>query len=259
VTATIIVKFIAAIVIGYLIGSIPWGVIIGRRFAKVDVRSFGSGKMGTTNVLRVAGKKAAAVVFILDMSKGALAVVAAWLLLRGSYKADIGTLVWYMLRSATALAALAAIAGHIWPVFLKFKGGRGVATFYGGMFVLCPPVAFLSGQVFLLGASATRFVSLASIVGAAATYIILVPLTIFSGFPWEALLYAFVGSVAVIVMHRDNISRLINGKERKLGEPAETSTASVTAGTSNSGLRAAVSPVRIGLTQLRLSRQNLHR
>ena len=92
-TTEIILKFVAAIVIGYLIGSIPWGVLVGRRFAKVDVRNFGSGKMGTTNVMRVAGKKAAALVFILDMSKGALAVVAAWLLLRGSYKAEIGTLV----------------------------------------------------------------------------------------------------------------------------------------------------------------------
>ncbi len=254
---TIVVKFVAAIVIGYLIGSIPWGVLVGRRFAKVDVRKFGSGKMGTTNVLRVAGKKAAALVFILDMLKGAVAVVVAWLLLRGSYRADIGTLTWYMLRSATALAALAAIAGHIWPVFLKFKGGRGVATFYGGMFALCPPVAFFSGQVFLLGASATRFVSLASIAGAVATYVILVPLTIFSGFPWEALFYAFVGSLAVIIMHRDNIARLINGKERRLGEPSETGLSSAEP-VSNTAI-AAVAPVRIGLTQLRLSRQNLHR
>ena len=252
-TTEIILKFVAAIVIGYLIGSIPWGVLVGRRFAKVDVRNFGSGKMGTTNVMRVAGKKAAALVFILDMSKGALAVVAAWLLLRGSYKAEIGTLVWYMLRSATALAALAAIAGHIWPVFLKFKGGRGVATFYGGMFLLCPPVAFFSGQIFILGASATRFVSLASILGATTTFLILIPLTILSGFPWEALLYAFVGSLAVIVMHRDNIHRLINGKERRLGEPSETP---VLAAAPVGGLNTA--PVRIGLYQLKLSRQNLH-
>ena len=254
---TIVLKFVAAIVIGYLIGSIPWGVLVGRRFAKVDVRKYGSGKMGTTNVLRVAGKKAAALVFILDMSKGAVAVVAAWLLLRGSYRAEIGTLTWYMLRSATALAALAAIAGHIWPVFLKFKGGRGVATFYGGMFALCPPVAFFSGQVFLLGASATRFVSLASISGAVATYVILVPLTIFSGFPWEALFYAFVGSLAVIIMHRDNIGRLINGKERRLGEPAEASASSSQPAVTHTA-SVVVNPVRVGLYELKLSRQNLH-
>lgn len=256
-TTAIIVKFIAAIVLGYIIGSIPFGVLIGRRFARVDVRQHGSGKMGTTNVLRVAGKKAAALVFIMDLSKGALAVFGAWLLLRGSYQAEAGTLIWFMLKSATALAALAAIAGHIWPIFLKFKGGRGVATFYGGMFALCPPVAFLSGQVFILGASATRLVSLASIAGAVATYVILVALTIFSGFPWENLLYGLVGSIAIIVMHRDNIVRLMNGKERRLGEPAEAP-GSTEPATASLQSRAVGAPVRIGLTQLRLSRQNLH-
>jgi acyl phosphate:glycerol-3-phosphate acyltransferase len=257
-TIAILIKFLAAIVAGYLIGSIPFGVLVGKRLAKVDPRSFGSGKMGTTNVLRVAGKKVAALVLILDMFKGAGAVVLAWLLLRGDYHAEIGTLTWYMLRSASALAALAAIAGHIWPVFLKFKGGRGVATFYGGMFALCPPVAFLSGQVFLLGASATRLVSLASIAGAIATYLILIPLTIFSGFPWENLLYGLVGSLALIMTHRDNIVRLMNGKERKLGDQAETA-APVPALPSSPELRHSRTPVRVGLIQLKLSRQNLHR
>jgi acyl phosphate:glycerol-3-phosphate acyltransferase len=256
-TTVILIKFLAAIVAGYLIGSIPFGVLIGRRFARVDPRDYGSGKMGTTNVLRVAGKKAAALVFILDLSKGVFAVVTAWLILRGSYHADVGTLVWYLLRSASALAALAAIAGHVWPVFLKFKGGRGVATFYGGLFALCPPVAFLSGQVFLLSASSTRFVSLASIAGAVVTYLVLIPLTIFSGFPWENLLYGFVGSVAIILTHRDNISRLLNGKERKLGESSgsENSTNS----TNMPQAAYAASPVRIGITQFKWSRQNLHR
>ncbi len=256
-TNTIIFEFLAIIIVGYLIGSIPFGVIIGKRFAKVDPRTLGSGKMGTTNVLRVAGKKAAALVLVLDMFKGAAAVVFAWLLLRGEHHAPIGTASWYMLRSAGAMAALAAIAGHIWPVFLKFKGGRGVATFYGGMFALCPPVAFFSGQVFLLGTSATRFVSLASIAGAIATYLILIPLTIFSGFPWENLLYGFVGSIALIITHRDNIYRLINGKERKLGEPVETDHSPPDI--IKPALLQNHVPVRLGIVQLRWSRQNLHR
>lgn len=251
----LLVRFLATLVAGYLIGSLPFGVIIGKLFAKVDVRSYGSGKMGTTNVLRVAGKKAAAAVLILDMFKGAGAVVLAWFLLRGQYQADVGTLEWYLLRSSSALAALAAIAGHIWPVFLKFRGGRGVATFYGGMFALCPAVAFLSGQVFILGASATRFVSLASIAGAVATYVILVPMVIFSGFPWENLLYGAVGAIAVIFMHRDNIIRLINGKERRLGESEGPAAAPV----STPKMRRQEAPVRIGLSELRWSRQNLHR
>jgi glycerol-3-phosphate acyltransferase PlsY len=220
-TTAILIKYLLAIAAGYLIGSIPFGFLIGRFFAKVDVRKYGSGKTGTTNVMRVAGKKAAAIVFILDMSKGALAVLTAWVLLHGKYQADVGTAVWYMLRTAPALAALAAIAGHIWPVFLNFKGGRGVATYYGGMFALCPAVAFFSGQIFLLGASTTKFVSLASIAGAVASYVILVPLVVFGGFPWEILLYGLVGCLAIIIMHRDNIIRLINGKERRLGEQVD--------------------------------------
>ncbi len=256
-TTEILIKFLVAVLAGYLIGSIPFGVLIGRRFAKVDPRNYGSGKMGTTNVLRVAGKKAAALVFLLDLSKGVLAVVTAWLLLRGAYHAEVGTLDWYFLRSASALAALAAIAGHIWPIFLKFRGGRGVATFYGGLFALCPPVAFLSGQVFLLGASATRFVSLASIAGAIVTYLVLIPLTIFSGFPWENLLYGLVGSLAIILTHRDNITRLLNGKERKLGEPVEPGKNIDSVSTSR--VMVPTSYVRIGLTQLKWSRQNLHR
>ncbi len=254
-TTAILVRYLLAITGGYLIGSIPFGFLIGRFFAKVDIRKYGSGKMGTTNVMRVAGKKAAALVFILDMSKGVLAVFTAWLLLRGTYQADVGTAVWYMLRTAPAIAALAAIAGHIWPIFLKFKGGRGVATYYGGMFALCPAVAFFSGQVFLLGASTTKFVSLASIAGAVASYVILVPLVFLSGLPWENLLYGAVGSLAIIFMHRDNIVRLINGKERKLGEKAEISESiSLT----NRNYTYSLASQRIGPFYLKWSRQNLH-
>ena len=196
-------------------------------------------------------------VLLLDLMKGALPVVIAWLLLKGRYQANVGTLDWFMLKSAGALAALAAMAGHIWPIFLKFKGGRGVTTFYGGMFALCPPVAFLSGQVFILGASTTRFVSLASIAGAIVTYLVLIPLTIFSGFPWENLLYGMVGSIVIVLTHRDNIARLISGKERKLGEQPQTETPA--AATTGAKLNRMNAPVRVGLTELKWSRQNLHR
>ena len=116
----IIAKFVAVIILGYLLGSIPFGVMIGRRRAQVDVRDYGSGKTGATNVLRTAGSKAAAAVAVLDISKGALAVVFAGLIVSGDYLVigtiGLGTLV------AQVLAALAAVAGHIWPVFLKFHG-----------------------------------------------------------------------------------------------------------------------------------------
>ncbi len=215
-----IAKFVAVIVIGYLLGSIPSGALIGRRIAKVDVRQHGSGKTGTTNVLRVAGKKAAALVVGLDVLKGALAVLFAGLIVGRSY------LVWgdfgLGLLAAQVMAALAAMAGHNWSVFLKFQGGRGVATFFGGLIALCPVVALFGGEVFIIGAGLTRFASLGSIAGVVGTYTILVPLTILNDFPLEYLIYALVGTIAIIVMHRDNIVRLISGKERRLDEKVET-------------------------------------
>ncbi|MFC2005707.1 glycerol-3-phosphate 1-O-acyltransferase PlsY [Chloroflexota bacterium] len=215
----IVVKFAAVMIIGYLLGSIPFGVLIGKRSAKVDVREFGSGKTGTTNVLRVAGKKAAALVIVLDVLKGVVAVVFAGLIVGKSYLvvSNFGV----GLLAAQSLAALAAMAGHNWSVFLKFKGGRGVATFFGGLIALCPVVALFGGEVFILGAGLTRLASIGSIAGVVGTYTILVPLTIINGFPIEYLAYTLIGTIAIIIMHRGNIARLLSGKERKLGEKAK--------------------------------------
>jgi glycerol-3-phosphate acyltransferase PlsY len=214
-----IAKFVAVVLIGYLLGSIPFGYLIARRQAKVDVRQYGSGKIGATNVLRVAGKKAAALAAALDVLKGALAVVFARLIF-GEYLVVAGSSVWWLI-SAPVVAALAAMAGHNWSVFLKFKGGRGVATFFGGLVALCPWVALFGGEVVALGAVLTRFASLGSIAGAVGAYTILVPLTVLNGFPIWYLVYSLIGVIAIIVMHRDNIVRLMKGKERKLGDKAE--------------------------------------
>ena len=215
----IIAKFVAVVLVGYLLGSIPFGLLIGKRSNKVDVRQYGSGKIGATNVLRAVGRKAAALVVFLDVSKGALAVVLAGLIIGRSYLVvgdfGLGALV------AQVLAALAAMAGHNWSVFLKFQGGRGVATFMGGLIALCPVAAIFGGEIFIIGAGLTKFASLGSIAGTVGTYAILVPLTIMNGFPIEYLVYALIGTIVVIVMHRDNIRRLVSGKERKLGGKAE--------------------------------------
>ena len=215
----IIAKFAAVVIMGYLLGSIPFGVLVGRRSARVDVRQYGSGKMGATNVFRAAGKKAAAVVASLDLLKGVLAVVFAGLIVSGDYLVvggiGLGMLV------AQVMAALAAIAGHIWPVFLKFRGGRGVAPFFGGLIALCPAAALFGGEILIIGAGLTRYASIGSIAGAVGTYTILVPLTIMHAFPIEYLAYAFIGTIAIIVMHRDNIARLMSGRERKLDEKVE--------------------------------------
>ena len=178
----IVAKFIAVALLGYLLGSIPFGVLVGKRSARVDVRQIGSGKAGATNVLRVAGKKAAALVAILDLSKGLLAVVFAGLIFSEEYLLVDGSGLWWLSRSAQVVAALAAMAGHNFPIFLKFRGGRGVATFFGGLLALCPAAALFGGEVLILGAGLTRYVSLGSIAGVVGTYAILLPLTIFNGF-----------------------------------------------------------------------------
>ena len=215
----IIAKFAAVVILGYLLGSIPFGLLIGRWSTKADIRQHGSGKTGATNVMRTAGKKAAVLVMSLDVSKGVLAVLFAGLIVRGDYLV-VGGLGLGMLV-AQVLAALAAMVGHCYSVFLKFKGGRGVATFFGGLVALCPPAALFGGQILLIGAGLTKVVSLGSIAGVVGAYAVLVPLTILNGFPIEYLFYTLVGTIFIIVMHRDNIVRLIKGKERRLGEKAK--------------------------------------
>lgn len=215
----IVAQYLTAVIVGYLLGSIPFGLLIAKQTANVDVRKYGSGKTGATNVMRTAGKKAAAVAAILDLSKGALAVLFAGLIVGKSYLVvgdfGLGSIL------AQVLAAAAAVAGHNWSVFLKFRGGSGVATFFGGLIALCPVVALFGGEIIIIGASLTRFASIGSIAGVVGTYAILVPLTVLNGFPLEYLIYAMLGTFMIIVMHRGNIVRLITGKERKLGEEAE--------------------------------------
>lgn len=214
-----IAKFVAVVVLGYLLGSIPIGYLLTKRQAKVDVTQYGSGKTGTTNVLRTAGRKSAAMVAALDLLKGVVAVILAGLIVGRGYLI-IGNLGFGMLV-AQVLAALAAVIGHNWSVFLHFRGGRGVATFLGGLIALCPIAAIVGGEIIIISAGLTQYVSLASIAGVVGAYAILVPLTIMNGFPLEYLLYALIGAVIIIVMHRDNIMRLVRGKERRLGEKGE--------------------------------------
>jgi len=208
--------YVLVAIISYLLGSIPFGLLISRRSARTDIRQVGSGRTGATNVLRTAGKKAAALVLILDLAKGAVAVIIAGLISGGAHPPGGGPL--FMFHSAQALAGLAAIAGHSWPVFVKFRGGRGVATFLGALVVMTWPVAIFGGVVMIIVAGTSRYMSLGSITGAAAAFIVLIPLVILMGFPVEYLVFTFITAVFITVMHRDNISRLRAGTEHKLGE-----------------------------------------
>ncbi len=225
----IVFLFVAVAAIGYLCGSIPCGVLISRALAKKDVREVGSGKIGMTNVLRAAGKKAAALSLILDIGKGALAVAIAGVIFHG--KTDTIGAIFTMNESAKVLAGLAALTGHSWSVFLKFKGGRGVAVFMGGLAALYWPAALLGGILIFAIGIRTKYMSMGSLVGAVAAFFMLTAFYILkidflrSGpMPFEYTVYAVIGVIFIWVMHRDNIFRLYNGTERKIGEKAKTGT-----------------------------------
>jgi glycerol-3-phosphate acyltransferase PlsY len=113
------------------------------------------------------------------------------------------------------------MTGHIWPVFVKFKGGRGVATFFGGLIALCPVAGLFGGEALIIGAGLSGFASLGSIIGVVGAYAILIPLTVIYGFPIEYLGYVLIGTILILFVHRDNIKRLLSGKERRLNEKAE--------------------------------------
>jgi len=214
----IAVMYIIAACIGYLLGSIPCGVLISRKSASTDITQIGSGKTGMTNVLRTAGKKAAAVALILDVGKGSLAAICAWLLFNSDYVAGLSANPVWMAYNAQVIAALAAIAGHTWSVFLKFKGGRGVNTFLGGLLATCWPVGLAGGALILIIGGLSRFMSLGSITGAVATFVVLIPLNVMGIYPVQYLFYSLIGALFIIFMHRDNIRRLLSGTERKLGD-----------------------------------------
>jgi len=221
----IYVMYVVVVLTGYLVGSIPFGVILTRIFAHKDIRQVGSGKMGMTNVLRTAGKKAAALSLLLDVGKGALSAFIAMLVFKSAYvtglAADSSNIVHY----AQALASLAAIAGHTWSIFLRFTGGRGVNTFLGGLLVMYWPAAVFGGALMIIVGLVSKYMSLGSIFGAVAAFIMLIIVVIVKSYPIEYMIYTtytMICAVFIFVMHRDNVSRLVSGTERKLGKDTDS-------------------------------------
>lgn len=205
------VTYLAICLIAYGLGSIPFGYVLVRLFRKEDIRSQGSGNIGATNVVRSGAKGLGALTFLLDALKGYFAVnVAAWVL-------NLHTLEQVPLQNAMALAALFAIAGHMFPAWLNFKGGKGVATALGVFIALAwlPAVAAL--LVFVAVFALSRYVSLASILAAASfpVFAFLAP-----HFPYSALMIAVVLIIPLIVVvrHHRNIYRLLHGTEYRFGK-----------------------------------------
>jgi glycerol-3-phosphate acyltransferase PlsY len=212
-----VAEFVAVVVIAYLIGSIPFGLIIGKLKSGVDIREYGSGKTGATNVMRTAGTKLGVLTVILDVVKAAGAVMLATVIIGGgSGSLTVGGVSIYWQHIAQVVAGLAAIAGHNWPVFAKFKGGRGVTAYFGTLFAIFPPAGILGAEVVAIAALRSRHMSLGSILGASAAWCLMVPLTIAYDFPPIYLAYGLVVIALLVYQHQDNIKRLRQGTERQL-------------------------------------------
>jgi glycerol-3-phosphate acyltransferase PlsY len=192
--------YLAAFVFGYLCGSIPFGVILTRFSGAPDVRSIGSGNIGATNVLRTGRKALAAATLLGDMLKGTVAVVIAG---------------YFLGREGALCAALGAFLGHLFPVWLGFKGGKGVATYIGLLLGLAWPAALFFGAIWLAVAALARYSSLAALVAS-----VLTPFFLWWwGARLEAELFALL-TVLLWIMHRGNIARLASGSESKIGRAA---------------------------------------
>ena len=196
----------AAVIGGYLLGSIPFGVIATRLGGAGDVRNIGSGNIGATNVLRTGRKDLAAITLLGDGGKGAVAVLIAWLATRESTK-DVQALL-------TSIAGASAFLGHLFPVWLKFKGGKGVATFFGTLLAAAWPVGIAAGATWIVIAFLFRISSLAALAAVAiapiyAAFVFDRPLPI----AWLALFMA----VLIYFRHAENIRRLLRGEEPRIG------------------------------------------
>jgi glycerol-3-phosphate acyltransferase PlsY len=212
-----LLRIAACGVIGYGIGSISSGYIVGRLYRNVDLRTVGSGSTGATNTFRALGLGAALLVAILDILKGAVSVWIASAVVTGT--ADERTI-------ATAVAAVAAVAGHCWPAFLEGRGGRGVATGFGALLFIATPAWLGAVVAFMLALAVTRMVSvssMASVAGALLGYIVF----IFAGylsFHWAVLGFILIAGSIVIIRHRANIARILRGNEPRLGQRRSPST-----------------------------------
>jgi glycerol-3-phosphate acyltransferase PlsY len=204
---------------GYLLGSIPSGWLAGRWLAGLDIREHGSGSTGATNVLRVVGKGPALAVFLVDVLKGSAAVLLARVVLGGSAPASAGS--GWMLDAWVVAAGLAALAGHIWPLWLGWKGGKAVATGLGMLLGLAWPVGLACFGIFLTVLSLSRIVSLSSVVAALSLPLLMLGWFGSDGLRPAYLALALLTTTLVVWRHRANLERLLQGTEPKLGEKRE--------------------------------------
>lgn len=200
--------YAVALLFGYLCGSIPFGLILTRLAGTADIRAIGSGNIGATNVLRTGRKGLAAATLVTDALKGTLAVLLVYAYYGSDYR--------YFADELALPAAAGAFLGHVFPVWLGFKGGKGVATYVGVLLALAWPIAIAFALIWIAVAALTRYSSLAALVASTAT-----PFALWLiGEQSEAVLFALLTALLWIT-HRANITRLIRGSEHKIGASSE--------------------------------------
>lgn len=192
-------KAFLTILLSYLIGSISSAYILGKLNKNIDIRSYGSGNAGATNALRVLGKKLGAFTLILDVLKGVIASIIGMKLLG---------------YSGMLMASIFVVIGHNWPVFLNFKGGKGVATSFGVLLVMNWKVAIICLAIAIIIVSITKYVSLGSIIAAMSAPIVMI---LFSSREKYLILTTLFLGILCVYRHKSNIIRLLQGKENKLG------------------------------------------
>jgi acyl phosphate:glycerol-3-phosphate acyltransferase len=205
------VAFAVVGLVGYLVGSISSGYIVGRIYRNVDLRNVGSGSTGATNTFRTLGTGAGLLVAIFDILKGSLAVVFAQIVFPGGPGRPL----------AEAIAAVAAVSGHCWPVTLRGRGGRGVATGFGALLFVATPAWASAVAFFAIALALTRMVSvssLASVVGALVGYLVFCA-TGWLQFNWWTLAFIVIAGTVVFIRHKANIERIVRGVEPRVGSP----------------------------------------
>jgi acyl phosphate:glycerol-3-phosphate acyltransferase len=202
-----VLLYVALALCSYLLGAIPVGYLVGRVVRGIDIRSYGSGVIGATNTLRTLGKGPSAFVFLFDVLKGFGPVFAIRILLHEP--------------GLEAACGLAVIIGHNWPVYIGFRGGRGISSGFGALTGLTPVVGGITMLGAILTIALSRYVSLGSILGACVAFPLMLIGVFFFHYPPEYMLYATVGPIIVIWKHRANIQRLLSGTERKIGQKVE--------------------------------------
>ena len=201
--------YIFIAIIGYLIGAIPYGLIVGFISRGIDIRNHGSGSTGATNVLRILGLRLASIVVILDVSKAIIVIFIASFFLNGE-------------PLIKAIGAIFVILGHIWPITAKLRGGKGVLTGIVGLIILSPLSGVPSFILAVLTISVFKIVSLGSIVGTMASVIAILVLYLFGQEKnIEYVAYVIIGSIIILFKHTDNIKRLISKTEPKIGNSAK--------------------------------------